>query len=85
MIPQELLDQLVAADFPFSTTTGLSELIAACGDEFDCLRLVHVHKAQDNYWFAEADSKIMGGIGCNGATPEEAVAHLYLVLNPKKV
>lgn len=59
----------------------LSELIEACGSEFDCVRQIHPDKPKNTYWFAEADSQSMGGIGCEGSIPEEAVADLWLALN----
>lgn len=59
----------------------LEELIDACKEEFVALfRLVHAH--QTMRWEAKGKitkSKLTVG---QGATPEEAVARLWLALNP---
>lgn len=62
----------------------LSELIAACGDKFGSLwraesdiEVVFGAKAEWNYQNDEATTR-----GVFGKTPEEAVANLWLALNP---
>lgn len=54
----------------------LSELIAACGDKFDCLTL------HEGTWYCRDLRPIPTLVGY-GATPEEAVAKLWLALNKK--
>ncbi len=64
----------------YSKNPTLSELIEACGDEFDSLKRLPA----SNSWVAlrmhdgENDQ-----VPCFGATPEEAVANLYLAINKK--
>jgi len=55
----------------------LSELIEACGDEFESLSL-HPYYDGDIYMVFGRNT-----LGFNGSTPEEAVANLYLALNKK--
>ena len=52
---------------------SLSELIEACGKEFDYLR------DWSEYWLAVSG----GGLEGQGSTPEEAVTKLWLALNKK--
>lgn len=52
----------------------LSELIAACGNEFGCLN------NNETFWQANHCTESIEGIG---PTPEEAVAMLWLQLNRK--
>lgn len=52
----------------------LSELIEACGVEFNSLVKF------GSYWSASANDFELNG---KGSTPEEAVANLWLVLNSK--
>ena len=60
---------------------SLSELIAACGDDFN--RLINGTKSR-NGWFADGFEKDgMTSIG-EGDTPEEAVANLYLQIHDQK-
>lgn len=70
---------------------SLSELIEACGDEFDTLykgrSASFSYPEQDGKWYCnashnEANYSIYGGI--EGLSPEEAVAHLWLELNKKQ-
>lgn len=84
MISQELLTELTEAGFPFSTETRLSELIEACGDDFESL----VKREED--WAAYVTEDAYKGdcvYDCCGyrigSTPEEAVAKLWLALNKK--
>jgi hypothetical protein len=71
----------------------LSELIEACGDEFDAL-----YRLEKDYVSAVSEDRVPGGWEatpedkgeergwfCWGKTPEEAVANLWLALNPKDV
>lgn len=58
----------------------LSELIEACGDDFDRLELNTDSDTQEKYWFA---SVLSLDEGRTGSTPEEAVANLWLELNKK--
>ncbi len=71
----------------------LSELITACGDEFECLyRIVNLDKTTD-YFRAHAFGQDRGlklegetlyaDCSGKGSSPEEAVARLWLVLNKK--
>ena len=46
---------------------SLSELIEACGDDFNILV-----RGKDGFWYAESEQ---------GKTPTEAVARLWLVIN----
>lgn len=62
----------------------LSELIEACGDKFESLT------KQSGDWFADAKGEWVirsdnyaDPLVTVGATPEEAVANLYLALNEK--
>ena len=62
---------------------SLSELIEACGDVFDSL------EKRGNVYFAFGSSKDKAMMKIDpyrggGATPEEAVANLFLRLNEKK-
>lgn len=60
----------------------LSELIEACGDDFEMLRKIfHYPNGVFLHWFAECTNK--KGICTEGFTPEEAVANVWLVLNKK--
>lgn len=65
-------------------TPTLSELIEACGDEFHCL--IHATNmgvdSNHSFWSAGIDNVVLNW--SNGATPEEAVANLWLALNEKK-
>ena len=71
----------------------LAELIAACGDQFGTLAQIFIELEEDgdleaNYWVAatSASSAIHGPGWRNseGATPEEAVANLWLALIDSK-
>lgn len=93
MISQELLTELTKAGFPFSTETGLSELIEACGEEFACLSIARsipeepATKWQAQGWSHQFDA-VIGDCpipeccpdATVGSTPEEAVARLYVAL-----
>ena len=81
--PQELdkpvwdeVDGLVTSD-THSLIPTLSELIEACGDEFNSLT------KRANFWICNDCECNMGSDGeiTRGATPEEAVANLWLELN----
>ena len=69
----------------FISTPTLSELISACGDEFDTLHhngviwQAGIGDGEDGGSFV-ADYVPMG----ESSTPEEAVANLWLALNEKK-
>lgn len=56
----------------------LTELIEALGEDFDAL----FYPRHDGLWRADASNKT--GYSCTGATPEEAVARLWLALNKKR-
>lgn len=61
----------------------LSELIEACGKEFGVLHQ-YKHLGKDGMgWFAA--QQVMGTLGKQGSTPEEAVARLFLALNTNYV
>lgn len=61
----------------------LSELIEACGEDFGSIRKIWDHYTEAFlYWFAECTNE--KGICCEGSTPEEAVANLWLALSQKK-
>ena len=55
----------------------LSELIAACGEEFGVLAADRVRGG----WNAFTNNLLSGTPNGNGLTPEEAVANLWLALN----
>jgi len=64
----------------------LSELIEACGEEFNALfsGWKDIHKGyrdEDRQWRADATNKT--GYSCTGTTPSEAVARLWLALQKK--
>jgi hypothetical protein len=54
----------------------LSELIEACGEDFELLRMVY--KENEKYWIVQRHST---GEFFYGSTPEEAVAKLYISLH----
>jgi hypothetical protein len=60
-------------DFDAVRVPTLSELIKACGEEFQVL-----FKGKNDMWTASSISMIFR----HGKTPEEAVANLYLALHP---
>lgn len=75
----ELALELKNAKFPFewgdkASEVSLSKLIEACDKKFGALT-----QSKTN-WLALSTS----GISAIGAIPEEAVAKLWLALNPKK-
>lgn len=87
----ELLKKLKDSGFPFTEHDGdlineiqgglpysvtLSELIEACGDDFD-----ELYRLGKGSWLVNTDND--GFNGYDGATPEEAVANLWLSLNQK--
>ena len=55
----------------------LSELIEACGDEFDCLKQIFQNPPQ-NRWQAFSTDPL---IGCVDWLPDVAVAKLWLALH----
>jgi len=55
---------------PHAWAPFLSELIEACGEEFDCLM------KQDGFWVVNHTND------AHGPTPEIALSKLYLALNP---
>lgn len=66
----------------------LSELIEACGEDFRWLK--HNHRESEHRFMAQGrphwkdeDGNGMKEPKCFGATPEEAVALLYLALNER--
>jgi hypothetical protein len=65
-----------------SPTPGptLEELIEACGENFEGVRKVTIEFDHTHYWLAETDNSI----ACKGLSHTEAVAKLWLALNPKK-
>ena len=58
----------------------LSELIEACGEEFDSLQRVNDDTGV-YYWAKTMVSFAIGGTEISGDTPEEAVAKLWIELN----
>ena len=60
----------------------LSELIEACGEEFDSLH--QISNKGEKRWQADGIHKSMGTIFVYGATPEEAVAKIWLQLNKEE-
>lgn len=83
---QEDIKQLRLAYVP-----DLSELIDACGEEFDELSFEKICRGEDSYeddWhcvgFKEKVIENNGYINTYGKTPEEAVAKLYIALNDTK-
>lgn len=69
-VPNENLD-----DYVYSPR--LSELIAACGDDFDSL-----HNTGGDWWaWSDSEYGEAAGVNESGSTPEEAVARLWLALN----
>lgn len=78
----ELVEQLKKAGYPIEMLIGgvlkfptLSELIEACGEEFESLTQT-LHEDAKWKWTACTSE-----IRTFGNTPEEAVANLYLSLN----
>jgi hypothetical protein len=74
---------------PISTESGiceylpcptLSELIEACGDDFEALTMERSHVG--NGWNAIAFHSSRHG---HGSTPDEAVASLWLSLHPTEI
>lgn len=62
-------------------TPSLSELIDACGEEFDSLNhMKHHDKADHTYGWGTNLYTTLGGVSVYD-TPEQAVANLYLKLN----
>lgn len=76
----ELLDSAVNSGVNVSRENiyypTLSELIEACGDKFGFL----AKYADGEHWKCSIPGEIFW---CNGSTPEEAVAKLWLELNKK--
>lgn len=64
----------------------LPELIEACGEDFHQIaRIVHTREARSGMrWQASAKKTKTTRHVTNGATPEEAVARLWLALHAKK-
>ena len=64
---------------------ALSELIEACGEDFRQLaRIVHTQEAKSGMrWKADAKKTKTTNHSAFGATPEEAVARLWLALSKK--
>lgn len=60
----------------------LEELIDACGEKFDCLWFTPEGWEDKTYWRARCKHDY-GNHTCDGSTPLEAVAHLWLDLNKK--
>lgn len=63
------------------TIPTLSELIEACGDNFEGIRHVVRKGIGIDYWLAECTD--VKAICCEGKNPEEAVVRLWLALNGK--
>ena len=64
----------------FCLAPTLSELIEACGDDFEGLTKVD---KQNNWWVDRRGNWPDGEAIYGGSTPEEAVAKLWLALNKK--
>ncbi len=69
----------------------LEELIEACGEDFENLEAHAPEAGWRAYMTQEAFDRVVGHecvLDCcgyeTGSTPTEAVAHLFLALNPKK-
>lgn len=81
---QKLTKKLRDAGFYTFTLPTLSELIDACGEDF----MLTNECGRWEAWKESNNSTIrMGECGakyeCSGATPEEAVANLWLAINKK--
>ena len=63
----------------------LSELIEACGDDFDCIRKYKQDLIEKTIWYCGSNKNDLSGnrLETTADTPEEAVAHLWLTLNEK--
>lgn len=59
----------------------LSQLIEACGETFDTLYLSSTRLASGLLWVTFGRV----GVRCEGSTPTEAVANLWLALNAKTI
>lgn len=59
----------------------LSELIEACGDDFEGVRKIRIEFDQSHYFLAETFS----GIACKGIIWEEAVKNLWIALHSDNV
>jgi|SRR5580698_4849657 hypothetical protein len=73
---------LLSAGYDVIATPTLEELISACGNEFDRLEQDFDTDTNETYWSALAHRL---NKACNGSTPTEAVARLWLSLNAKAV
>lgn len=60
---------------------NLSELIEACMDRVGNFHLKNKKTTRADAWFAGKSIEYVGQFVGNGATPEEAVARLWLALN----
>lgn len=70
---------LLSAGYDVVSIPTLSELIEACGEDFWCLFKSKVLKGK--VWLAS--QYVLGDkIEVQGPTPKEAVAELYIALNP---
>lgn len=64
----------------------LSELIEACGEEFDSLKKSELYAEVNNNgekWWCASGRPLGNGWQTVGATPEEAVGNLWLQINKK--
>lgn len=57
----------------------LASLVEACGDDFDSL-----YQNAPSHWQAVANYGDGNEVSCDGSTPTEAVANLWIELNPLK-
>lgn len=67
--------------FVFVCAPTLEELIEACGKEFVCLESPWAGRP---HWYA-GSGRTQKPAGAHGKTPLEAVARLWLAINPKKI
>ena len=75
--PQPQFYEDAAHEKPIRTPT-LSELIAACGNDF-----IYLARADDGSEWRASGGPILHELVSTGLTPEEAVAKLWLALNKK--
>lgn len=80
--PQNIEPDLIyAGEVPAQFPT-LSELIEACGDDFE--KLSHMTTGNDKWLAKGSNLSKRKNRRCFGSSPEEAVARLWLALNKPK-
>jgi hypothetical protein len=78
--PEVYIGRDITLNEPYAPT--LSELIEACGEDFGSLHPLH-KAGKISSWAAQVYD-LKGIREQRGSTPEEAVARLWLALNPKQ-